>query len=94
MKSISTETGSGISWGGVGIGFMGLMQEVEWVTVVGLAAAVGGFLMNFYFSYQKNRREEEEHRRHMLIENEEHEMKKQVYKSQIEHCNESGNDAE
>lgn len=36
-------------------------QTIDWLAVGGIFLAIAGFLMNFYFSYQKNRREQLEH---------------------------------
>jgi len=85
MKNITMETGSGISWGGAGIGLLGLVNEIEWVTVVGMVVAIGGFVMNFYFSYKKDSREAQLLSMKESRDKEEHELKKQVYLSQIKH---------
>ena len=85
MKHITMETGSGISWGGAGIGLLGLVNEVEWVTMIGLVVAIGGFVINFYFSYKKDHREERLSLMKEVRDQEEHELKKQVYKTQIKH---------
>ncbi|OSI16513.1 hypothetical protein BWD09_07040 [Neisseria dentiae] len=90
MKNITMETGSGISWGGAGIGLLGLVNEIEWVTLVGMVVAIGGFVMNFYFSYKKDRREAQLSSMKESRDKEEHELKKQVYLSQIKHR--SGNE--
>lgn len=36
-------------------------QAVDWLAIGGITLALLGFLMNFYFSYQKNKREQLEH---------------------------------
>ena len=36
-------------------------QTIDWLAFGGIFLAIDGFLMNFYFSYQKNKREQLEH---------------------------------
>lgn len=40
---------------------MGAFNGVDWVAIIGLAVAIGGFFVNLYFKAKENRRAEEIH---------------------------------
>lgn len=60
MKNTLETTGNGISLMGGLTWVVAWAQSIEWLTVVGVLVAVGGFLMNVYYSRQRNLREAEE----------------------------------
>ena len=47
--------------GGGATGFIAFIAGINWIAWVSLAIALGGLLINWYFSWQRNRREEELH---------------------------------
>lgn len=63
MRSNLSDTGQGISVGGAMTSVMGALAQVEWMTIIGVVVAIGGFLMNWYYSRQRNEREKSEERR-------------------------------
>lgn len=76
------EIGQGITWTGAVGSFVGAIKSIDLLTVVGALVAVGGFLMNWYYSRQRERREverrEEEKKIHDLeVQKRELELKKQ-----------------
>lgn len=52
---------SNATYGGAGVGIMGAFNGVDWVAIIGLTVAVGGFFVNLYFKAKENRRAEEIH---------------------------------
>lgn len=78
--TVGGQTGSGISVTGALTTFAGFLADIPWVTVVGMAVAVFGFLVNAYFGWRKDRREQEKA-----------DLEKQVLLSQIEHLKGGGN---
>ncbi len=76
------EIGQGITWTGAVGSFVGAIKSIDLLTVVGALVAVGGFLMNWHYSRQRERREverrEEEKKIHDLeVQKRELELKKQ-----------------
>lgn len=76
------EIGQGITWTGAVGSFVGAIKSIDLLTVVGALVAVGGFLMNWHYSRQRNERERREDERkeevHRLeMQKRELEMKKQ-----------------
>jgi hypothetical protein len=53
------EIGQGITWTGAVGSFVGAIKSIDLLTVVGALVAVGGFLMNWYYSRQREHREVE-----------------------------------
>ena len=75
------EIGQGITWTGAVGSFVGAIKSIDFLTVVGALVAVGGFLMNWHYSRQRERREverrEEEKKIHDLeVKKRELELKK------------------
>lgn len=75
------EIGQGITWTGAVGSFVGAIKSIDLLTVVGALVAVGGFLMNWHYSRQRERREverrEEEKKIHDLeVKKRELELKK------------------
>lgn len=54
------EISQGITWTGAVGSFVGAIKSIDLLTVVGALVAVGGFLMNWYYSRQRNERERRE----------------------------------
>ena len=54
------EIGQGITWTGAVGSFVGAIKSIDLLTVVGALVAVGGFLMNWHYSRQRNERERRE----------------------------------
>lgn len=81
MKDVqsSIDTASAISdaaskttFTGAGAGVFGLLSNMDWVTIIGVAVAVGGFLVNLIFRTREYRLKLEEERRKIEI----HELRK------------------
>ncbi|MGF6147098.1 Uncharacterised protein [Kingella potus] len=53
------EIGHGITWTGAIGSFVGAVKSIDLLTVVGALVAVGGFLMNWHYSRQREKREAE-----------------------------------
>lgn len=47
------------AWGST-TGVVGWLLTIDWVSFVGVSVAVGGFIVNLWFSYLRHRREERE----------------------------------
>lgn len=73
--TVGGQTGTGISATGAATTIYGHLADIPWVTVVGIAVAVFGFLLNAYFGWRKDQREARESA-----------LKEKVYESQIQHC--------
>lgn len=52
-------------YAGGGASALAWYQTIDWLAIGGITLALAGFLMNFYFSFQKNRRESAEHKARM-----------------------------
>lgn len=62
MKSSNLpEIGQGITWTGAIGSVVGAVKSIDLLTVVGALVAIGGFLMNWYYSRQRNEREKKIH---------------------------------
>ena len=75
------EISQGVTWTGAVGSFVGAIKSIDLLTVVGALVAVCGFLMNWYYSRQRERREverrEEEKKIHDLeVQKRELELKK------------------
>lgn len=60
MKNTLDATGNGISLIGSFTWIFAWFKSIDWLTTVGVVVAVGGFLMNMYYSRQRNQREARE----------------------------------
>lgn len=47
------------AWGST-TGVVGWLLTIDWVSLIGVSVAVGGFIVNLWFSYLRHRREERE----------------------------------
>lgn len=57
MKSNPADIGNGVSLMG-GLGWvLGYFQKIDWLTLMGVLVALGGFAMNWYYNHKRNHRE-------------------------------------
>lgn len=80
MKNSLAETGSNITWGGATTCAVGFISQIEWVSIVGVLIAVGGFVMNWHYGRQRNRREADDAR----LKKEKHDLEIELLKKRIQ----------
>lgn len=52
---------SNATYSGASAGVIGLISGIDWITIIGVSVAVGGFFVNWYYKIKENRRAEELH---------------------------------
>ena len=82
------EIGQGITWTGAVGSFVGAIKSIDLLTVVGALVAVGGFLMNWYYSRQRNERERREDERKEEVHRLEMQKRELELKKQQGECHE------
>ena len=82
------EIGQGITWTGAVGSFVGAIKSIDLLTVVGALVAVGGFLMNWHYSLQRNERERREDERKEEVHRLEMQRRELELKKQQGECHE------
>ncbi|WP_315360688.1 holin [Neisseria bacilliformis] len=82
------EIGQGITWTGAVGSFVGAIKSIDLLTVVGALVAVGGFLMNWHYSRQRNERERREDARKEEVHRLEMQKRELELKKQQGECHE------
>lgn len=82
------EIGQGITWTGAVGSFVGAIKSIDFLTVVGALVAVGGFLMNWHYSRQRNERERREDERKEEVHRLEMQRRELELKKQQGECHE------
>ena len=66
IETTIAATGQKMAVAGGGASFLGWVTSSDWLAFVGILVAVLGFVINIYFSYQRNKREQKEHDLRMI----------------------------
>ena len=82
------EISQGITWTGAVGSFVGAIKSIDLLTVVGALVAVGGFLMNWHYSRQRNERERREDERKEEVHRLEMQKRELELKKQQGECHE------
>lgn len=82
------EISQGITWTGAVGSFVGAIKSIDLLTVVGALVAVGGFLMNWHYSRQRNERERREDERKEEVHRLEMQRRELELKKQQRECHE------
>lgn len=84
MKTNMPEMGNGIGIGGSVAWVFGYFKHIDWLTTTGVLVAVGGFLINWHYSRQRDKRDAAAEKR----ERERHEIEMRWLRGEVQDGNE------
>lgn len=76
IKTVA-DVGSNATYGGAGIGVIGLINEIDFVAITGLVIALGGFVINWHYRRKDDKRKQDDERRKQEL----HELKVEKIKN-------------